>query len=908
MTFQLARKITKNHSHLRLIRPTFLGPVIDVPRTSTTELVLKSVNFSNLRVNDDALMDLLLSLNGSETISFQHSLPSEGLLGGYELTLRLTSGAERHDAFVARCSAAFSLACPAYHFEQIVTADAGESVGSAPVSYAWEIRLAPAILNRHLAEHRTSDDAPVQIELPYPLDMRGTGLTFDVLRNPSIPHNMRFSLSTGAVHLTLAECKELSKIKRRIEAGAVRAFHPDSPFQESFASNGSLLEKSGLLLDAWLRHPDRGIGWVLNVESTTDLTQEDLKRVAKACFGDRPIRVHKLCHDWHGMPLSLSFLDGIKPGQGIPSFFPADAAITKLGLAEHFSLPAIKPPDSGGAMIGSLVCGATSGAVALPAEDRFSHIGIFGASGSGKSTLLLKLLEQDLADPTHPGIGLIDPHGTLYADVLRLIPTRRQDDVVLVDVTDPSFVSSINPLAGMAQDRQYANFIANEIVALIGVLFEGKDTSGPTTRNHIKNALLLASCIPGRAPSFLDASRLFEDKDFRDYLISKSTDAKVHNYWRDFTATNGDSGFKNWLPFIQSRLSPFCDSPLMRRMLNAPQSKIDIDRCVAHGKIVLFNLSGSVLGSQEARIFGNLMLNRIFYASMRRKARGLEKINPFHLVVDEAASMVSASTMRLWAEARKFGLSLTTANQSISQLRSRNGDSEIAQSLLANTATKVFFRLSPSDASMLEPYTSPEFSAKELTRLPVFHSALSMSAHGQILPAFICKVQRPTVDPARHSLPSSIVEASRAAFSSPIASIVAELAATYDLPEDSFQTANDDPATKRQPDLFTDAGIPLVVEKTAAFERFASLMDDALGFVMGSRWTLNAGDIQDKVRLTKYFDPDAEQPPTFKAVYDLIEADAVLSLPTRFLVINALDTMRPHFWPETESTSAGAAV
>jgi TraM recognition site of TraD and TraG len=857
-------------------------------------------------------MGLLLSLRGQETVVFQHAVTRTSAVDNgskYAFSLLVRSTPQSHDDLVQRVTSELQQASPCLSLSYAASnaATSNQEMAAQQCSNLWQIRLAPTVLKmRPVVSGFATADVFSEINLPFPAELPSSSLGCLLRTSQATDNNCRLSIRVGAFSLTEAECEAHLRLKRLLDAGMLAAYHPDSPFQKDFAANSALLEKTSALLDAWLRHPDYGFGTDCIVESSSSLSPLQLQAIAQDVFGKRPVRITSVDADIFASPPTFTFVDTVKPGQGLPSVLPDASKLSAFGVAEHFNPPPKKPPSSGGVVIGTSVCGVTSGPVALPSEDRFSHMGIFGASGSGKSTFLLNLLAQDLADPTQPGIGLIDPHGTLYADVLRLIPSRRRDDVVLVDVTDPSFVSSINPLAGMAQDRQYGNFIANEIVALISVLFEGKDTSGPTIRNHVKNALLLGSYIPGRASSFLDASRLFEDKDFRDYLLSKCNDAKIHNYWRDFTATNGEHGFSNWLPWIQSRLSPFCDSPLMRRMLNAPQSRIDIDKCVANGKIILFNLSAAVLGSQEARIFGNLMLNRIFYAAMRRKKRGPEKANPFHLVVDEAASMVSASTMRLWAEAGKFGLSLTTANQSISQLRSRNGDTEIAQSLLANTATKVFFRLSPSDASLLEPYASPEFSAKELTRLPVFHSALSMSAHGQILPAFVCKVQRPTVDPAKHALPSSVIEASRAAFSAPIAAIVTELAAIYELPEDCFCTANDDPTTKRQPDLFAKAGVPLLVQKSAAFERFASLMDDALGFVMGSRWTLNAGDIQDKVRLTKYFDPNAEQPPSFKAVYDLVEADTALSLPTRFLVIIALDTMRQHFWRDTEDMSTGA--
>lgn len=866
---------------------------------------LKSAQAVQKSVYAEALIDLLLSLRADEALLCQHTLKSSADTAqakSYGFSVIAQSTRPDRADFAERVASDLTLACPAMHFMQAPMPDVAKPES---FNHVWHLALAPVVVAAR--PQLASYEAPAHtqpLSLPFPADLPcsafGSLLADDQGQMPDCRVSVRF----GSFALTEKDCVAWLKTKRQLDAGMLNAYHPKSPYHADFSADAALREKAAALLDAWLKQPTRGYGFDCIVESNEALSSAQLQRITRNVFGDRPVTTTLAATDVLGEIPKFSFFESVKPGQGLPAFLPDLMRVSAFGVAEHFSVPAKRPPPTGGSVIGTTVCGAASAPVALPDHDRFSHACVFGASGSGKSSYLLRLIEQDMAHASSPGMALIDPHGSLFADVLQLVPKSRVKDVVVVDVTDPHFVSAINPLDGMAQDAQYASFISNEIVELIKILFENKDSAGPTIRSHVKNALLLSKNIPGRAACFLDAARLFEDKDFRDYLLSKSDDRKVTSYWRDFTATNGsDHGFAAWLPYIQARLSPFCDSPLMRRMINAPKSTVDMNACVRDGKIVLFNLSTAALGSVEARIVGNLMMNKIFYAAMRRAPSPTARLRPFHMVVDEAATMVSESTTRLFAEARKFGLSLTLATQSVAQLRNTAGEATIAQALLANTATKVMFRLSPSDAGLLEPYAAPEFTAKELTRLPVFHAAMSMSAHGQILPPFVCKVTRPQHHAAVHALANDVVAASQAADSRPLHDAVAELAELYDIPEASLRTANDSPA----PDLFSAAGIPLSISRTATFDRFASLMDDAMGFVLGRRWALNADDVQERVVFAKYFDADAVHVPEFVEVCDRVSADNSLTNDLRHQVLKALDTMRPHLWPEQETSEAVSA-
>lgn len=72
--------------------------------------------------------------------------------------------------------------------------------------------------------------------------------------------------------------------------------------------------------------------------------------------------------------------------------------------------------------------------VGITLPDRRLHTYVVGQTGTGKSTLVLNLIVQDVS--AGRGVGVLDPHGELIADILERIPLDRVDDVVLLDAPD----------------------------------------------------------------------------------------------------------------------------------------------------------------------------------------------------------------------------------------------------------------------------------------------------------------------------------------------------------------------------------------------------------------------------------------------------------------------------------------
>ena len=66
---------------------------------------------------------------------------------------------------------------------------------------------------------------------------------------------------------------------------------------------------------------------------------------------------------------------------------------------------------------------------AIKRADR-RHMYVIGKTGTGKSTLIANLARQDALHGE--GFALLDPHGDLVEQVLRLVPEERQRDLIYI--------------------------------------------------------------------------------------------------------------------------------------------------------------------------------------------------------------------------------------------------------------------------------------------------------------------------------------------------------------------------------------------------------------------------------------------------------------------------------------------
>lgn len=699
--------------HLQLVGGT-RAPVAPSLVEVTHRLVLRSwMAVPKAEIRPSAWRDLLDHLWPGEEVHVVHTIMRERERPvGYSLRLDVLQSLSARASQTQQAAAeALKSMFPSLVFESVPHTGGVEAM--LPVRACIEpmpVQLGEPLETRSAGRPHWG---PVTENVPFPGELPNWMLTtpFD----EPLAEALQIQIRIRAMELGTDAQHRFSQILQRLRRGGLRVFHPSSPLGPD-SHDPELGKGLDALLQTWLRQPLPGYAINVLVRSRSDLSGFALQRIGRDILGRYPYRITLVEDDAAWDSRTTPTL--LKSTQGLGGLFAPDDRMARFGLPEQVPAPA-KLPDGTGSVVGHA---GHEAAVALPDSMRLSHVAVVGGSGTGKSNFLLRTLQQDIARGL--GVGLIDVHGDLFDATLAMIPPERASDVVIVDAEDPAFSVALNPLEGTRGNALLQNFVANQVLDIIERLFETPESTGPMMRNHVRHALLLAMCHPGGG-TIADAARVFEDAEFRAWLLAKA-DQRLADYFKTFAATNGENGFKNWLPYLIARFNPFIQNPVLLRMLSRP-STVNLPRLINEGRIVLFRLSKAVLQDLECQLLGTLLLMQFHVAALSRASIRPELRRPFHLVVDEFHTFANDSTPALFREARKFGLGLTVATQSFSSLRHRRGG-DLTNALLANTATKVLFRLSPLDAKLVEEYAEPTFNVADLTRTQNYQAVVCMTA------------------------------------------------------------------------------------------------------------------------------------------------------------------------------------
>ena len=334
--------------------------------------------------------------------------------------------------------------------------------------------------------------------------------------------------------------------------------------------------------------------------------------------------------------------------------------------------------------------------VAIPPEIRARHCYIAGASGTGKSTLLLNLILQDIA--AGHGVGLLDPHGDLLKAVLRRIPERRIEDVVLFDAADTAYPCAVNVLE--AHDEAERERIVAETIMALERYFPA--SWGPRLERILQYTLrTVLHAIPGA--TLADVEQMLTDADYREGVLEKTTDPRLLQFWQ----TQFSFFPKNATDPVLNKLSVFLLDRNVRNIVCQRRAAINFDRLLNEGKILLANLSTGLLTEKVAGTLGSFLVTKIVNAAFRRASLPENQRRPWFLYIDEFQSFMNLSVgfERILAEARKYRLVLAgLANQYVGQL-----SPAVRQAIFGNVGSFIVFRLGVEDA---------QAAAKELASSP----------------------------------------------------------------------------------------------------------------------------------------------------------------------------------------------
>ncbi len=355
-------------------------------------------------------------------------------------------------------------------------------------------------------------------------------------------------------------------------------------------------------------------------------------------------------------------------------------------------------------------------------EDRMRHLYVIGQTGTGKTNLLKNLIIQDIKNGD--GCCFIDPHGNDVQDILANIPAERSKDVIYFD---PAYMERPMGLNMLEYDRDFPEqktFVVNELLGIFNKLFDMKVAGGPGFEQYFRNATLLVMEHPESGNTLLEISRVFSDKDFRDYKLSKCKNPLLIQFWQNAEKTTGDQGLQNWTQYVTNKFDVFMSNDIMRPIIAQEKSAFNFREMMDTKKIFLVNLSKGRLGDINSYLLGLIIVGKFSQAALSR----VNSTNrpDFFLYIDEFQNVTTPSIASILSEARKYRLSLTVAHQYITQL-----SEDIKGAVFGNVGSMAVFRVGPDDAKYLETQFAPIFTASDIMKIENYHAYVKMLVNGE---------------------------------------------------------------------------------------------------------------------------------------------------------------------------------
>lgn len=343
-------------------------------------------------------------------------------------------------------------------------------------------------------------------------------------------------------------------------------------------------------------------------------------------------------------------------------------------------------------------------------EDRATHIYVIGATGTGKTKFLEYLIQQDIQKRN--GFGVIDPHGDLIEDIKSFLtfdydPTDEEitDRIIYIDPTDKKFTAAFNPL-----EKTPNISITEQAQELVGAFKKiWLDSWGARMEEMLTNSFIALS---ENNLTLAELPLLLTNYHFRNKVAS-NVENPITRQYLEVINTWSYKMRAFWTESTLNKINAFLVDERIRHILCNPKSSFNLRKAMDQKKILLINLNkGKLKGASD--LLGSLFMSKIQMTAFSRSDVPASKRTPFNLYIDEFQNFATDSFVVILSEARKYGLSLIMAHQTLSQI-----PKELRSLILGNTGIQVYFRLNRQDSQLLAKEAF-EYSGEEVKGISNF--------------------------------------------------------------------------------------------------------------------------------------------------------------------------------------------
>ena len=357
---------------------------------------------------------------------------------------------------------------------------------------------------------------------------------------------------------------------------------------------------------------------------------------------------------------------------------------------------------SNGTPIGTTNVAGDEHVICIPDKIRTRHTHLIGSPDMGKSTSMINMIMDGIIKGH--GVAIIDPHGDLAKEVLRLIPEEAISRVMFFEPGNPDWIPLWNPMQDIkGQDKCR---IADD---LIGVLKSFVTGWGDRMEHILRQSILGLLHLPGS--SLRDVydilSHSAESEKIRQLVLETVDNDMCRQFWRDEIGKYKSDATGPPKHKLSKLLLSSTGASLM---LSQPENMFNFRHMMDDGMIFIADLSSN-LGAEIKQIVGGFIMALMCTTAISRSGIPKKERMPFPFYIDEAHMFVTDNLEKILTEARKFNLRLTLAHQHLQQFNA------IKIGALGTVGTTVVFKVDSGDAAHLSRGFNKKVEVKDFIEL-----------------------------------------------------------------------------------------------------------------------------------------------------------------------------------------------
>lgn len=312
----------------------------------------------------------------------------------------------------------------------------------------------------------------------------------------------------------------------------------------------------------------------------------------------------------------------------------------------------------------------------LPEEKRTQHTVIVAASGHGKTQLLQSLILDDLdKDAT---VIVIDSQGQLIKNLVNVVPANR---LCHLTPTDQDYPLALNL------------FDAKNDASLYEYIFNALDTGLTGTQTSLfRYVSRLCQVIPGG-----NLSTMYEILQKDGHLKYEEYIKKLPPRHQTFFEKSYDNNkeYRDTRQAVLRRLDALLENDTFTAMFDAPSMKLNMEREILDGKVILIDTAKRVLSGTAFKVFGRFFIAQIAKTIFNREHPFKKRV---YLYIDEFADYAGEEEFieELFSQSRKLNVALTVSFQYIDQL-----PDTLRHAIFSNTGTKIAGEMSAAGRSAM---------------------------------------------------------------------------------------------------------------------------------------------------------------------------------------------------------------